>query len=124
MSTVAAALTSWEEFAALPDPENGAHLELRDGEVVCVPPPRAIHTYVQGVLSEWLTAKAQGRGRASNEFPYRPAANLQFWVVDVDARTIEVSMADLGSRLYGIDDQVPVSVLPGVAFPVRLLFED
>jgi Uma2 family endonuclease len=32
---------------------------------------------------KWLTAAAQGHGRAAQEFPYPPAENLQFWKADV-----------------------------------------
>ena len=181
MSTAGTALTTWEEFLHLPDPADGALLELRDGEVVRVPPPRAIHVYIQSVLTEWLTLKAQGQGRATNEFPYRPAANLQFWradvaylpaedwpamyakdypvyspplivevlspsntaaeiarrriaafsggtrefwVVDPDHRTIEVSMPGAATRVYRAGDSVPVSVIPGALFPVQTLFRD
>jgi len=35
------------------------------------------------VLAEWLIAAARGAGRAAQEFPYRPALNLQFWRADV-----------------------------------------
>ena len=42
--TVGTALTTWEEFVQLPDEEwdneNGTHLELHDGEVVVVAPPK------------------------------------------------------------------------------------
>jgi len=86
MGTVSATLTTWEEFLLLPDEEEydkGNHLELHDGEVVVVPPPRAVHTYKQAWLVKWFTLAAQGQGYAMAEFPYRPAANLQFWRADV-----------------------------------------
>lgn len=85
MSTTAV-LTTWEEFLQLPDEEElekGNHFELHDGEIVLVAPPRAVHTYKQGWLAKWLTLAAQGQGYAMAEFPYRPAANLQFWRADV-----------------------------------------
>ena len=83
MSTVGKALVTWEQFLELPDPEPGFHLELHDGEVVLVAPARPLHILVQVLLAEWLTAAAQGRGRGAQEFPYRPAENLQFWRADV-----------------------------------------
>src|SRR5262245_23531559 len=86
MSTASATLTTWEEFLLLPDEEEyekGNHLELHDGEVVVVPPPRSIHQVVQGILAEWFTNASKGAGRAVCEFFYRPAANLQFWRADV-----------------------------------------
>jgi Uma2 family endonuclease len=83
MSTVGTALTTWDEFVELPDPEEAVHYELHDGEVVVVPPPKPIHVCIQHVLAEWLTAHAQKRGSADKEFPYRPVANLQYWYADV-----------------------------------------
>jgi Uma2 family endonuclease len=83
MSTVGKALVTWEQFLVLPDPEPGFHLELHGGEVVLVAPPRPLHIFVQVLLVKWLTAAAQGHGRAAQAFPYRPAANLQFWHADV-----------------------------------------
>ena len=83
MSTVGKALVTWERFLELPDPEPGFHLELQNGEVILVAPPRPLHILVQSVLLEWLTAAARGHGRAAQEFPYRPAANLQFWHADM-----------------------------------------
>ena len=180
MSTVGAALITWEEFLQLPDPEDGTRSELHDGELVVVPPPKPIHVYIQSLLVEWLTAAAQGRGGAAQEFPYRPATNLQFWyadvaylpnddwlamrtdeytvyapplvievlspsnraakiqrqrvaafsggtrefwVVDPIGQTVEVSVPGNVSRIYGLQESVPVGVLPGVFLPVRTIFE-
>ena len=180
MSTVGAALTTWEEFLQLPDHEDGTHSELHDGELVVVPPPKPIHIYIQRLLVEWLTAAAQGLGHAHAEFPYRPATNLQFWyadvaylpnddwqamrtdeypvyapplvievlspsnraakiqrqrvaafsggtrefwVVDPIGRTVEVSLPGNASRIYSLQESVPVTVLPGVFLPVRTIFE-
>ena len=83
MRTIGTALTTWEEFVELPDPDDAIHYELRDGEVVVLPPPKPVHVWIQNVLMRWLTAQAQGRGYADKEFPYRPTTNLQFWVADV-----------------------------------------
>ena len=47
----------------------------------------------------------------------------EFWVVDLDAQTVEVSIPGVASRVYETAESVPVSVLPDVLFPVRLLFE-
>jgi Uma2 family endonuclease len=75
---------TWEEFVQLEDEEeNGTHLELHDGEVVVVPPAKPIHNYLQNLLVHWLTMTAKGRGSAMAEFPYRLAANLQYWYADV-----------------------------------------
>jgi Uma2 family endonuclease len=180
MSTVGSALVTWEEFLQLQDPEGGKHYELHDGEVVLVPPARPIHIYIQSFLLEWLTTAAAGKGRAAMEFPYRPAANLQFWyadvaylshedwklmrgqeysvyapllvvevlspsnrpgkiqrqrvvalsagtrefwIVDPDKRTIEVWVPGSPSRIYSEEETVALTVLPGAAFPVSILFQ-
>jgi Uma2 family endonuclease len=180
MRILGTALTTWDEFRELPDGADGAHFELHDGEVVEVPPPKPNHVYIQSLLVEWLTAAAQGRGRAAQEFPYRPAANLQFWhadvayvpredwqamrgqeypvyapplivevlspsnrpgeiqrqrvaafsagtrefwVVDPESLTVEVSLPGRLSQVFGAGETVPVCVLPGVAFRVAALFE-
>jgi len=85
MSSIAGtALTTWEEFLRLDDEEeNGTHLELHDGEVVLVPPDKPFHVYRQVLLVRWLTVAARGRGTGIQEYPYRPAANLQYWRADV-----------------------------------------
>jgi Uma2 family endonuclease len=83
MSTIGAALTTWEEFVELPDPEDAVHYELHDGEVVVVPAPKPLHVYIQNLLMRWLTSQAQERGSADRKFPYRPLANLQYWYADV-----------------------------------------
>ncbi len=83
MGSTSTLLTTWDEFIQIPDASNASHFELHDGEIVLVPPPQAIHFFIQTWLTHWLTAAAAGRGRAAQEFPYRPAANLQFWKADV-----------------------------------------
>ena len=52
------------------------------------------------------------------------AGTKEFWVVDPHRRTIEVSLPGSPSRTYGVEEAVPVAVLPGVVFPVGNLFED
>lgn len=48
----------------------------------------------------------------------------EFWVVDPVTRTVEVSVPGATSRVYGIEESVPVAVLPDAALPVRGIFED
>ena len=54
------ALTTWDDFLALPSEDGIDRYELHDGEVIQVAPPRPIHIYIQSVLAEWLTAAARG----------------------------------------------------------------
>jgi Uma2 family endonuclease len=184
MSTLGTALTTWKDFIQLPDEEwdneNGTHLELQDGEVVVVAPPRAVHQWKQGWLAHWFSDAAAKKGYAATEVYYRPAANLQFWradvaylpnddwalmrgndypvyspplivevlspsnravkiqrqriaafsggtrefwVVDLVARTIEVTVPGRLSQVYGEDEIIPVTVITGAMFPVRELFQ-
>jgi len=181
MSTLTTALTTWEEFVELPDPEDGYRYELHDGEVISIAPSKPIHVLIRHRLTKRLNIQAQGRGDADTKFPYRPARNMQywqadiaylpkedwramdtddyiiyapplvievlspsnrpekirrqrlaafsggtreFWVVDPDARTIEVSVPGATSRVYREQETVPVNVLPGIMLPVRAVFED
>ena len=48
----------------------------------------------------------------------------EFWVVDPIGQTVEVSLPGKASRIYGLQESVPVAVLPGVFLPVRTIFED
>ena len=180
MSTAATSLTSWEEFLALPESGAEGHYELHDGAVILVPPPRPIHVYIQSLLVQWLTNAAQGQRRAAQEFPYRPAKNLQFWhadvayipnehweamrdndypvyapplvievlspsnkgeevhrqrvaafsggtrefwVIDLDSQSIEVSVPGAATRIFAKDEELAISVLPHVSFPVGMLFQ-
>jgi Uma2 family endonuclease len=51
------------------------------------------------------------------------AGTREFWVIDPARRTIEVSLPGKPSRIYTIEETIPVAVLPGAKFPVRILFE-
>src|SRR5262245_7473500 len=84
MSTLAHSLVTWSEFLRLPDrPENATRYELHDGEVIIVPPARAIHIKLQRYLLDLLAALDGSRGIVATEFPYRPFPNLQYWVAGV-----------------------------------------
>lgn len=181
MGTIGRALTTWEQFLQLPDPEPGFHLELHDGEVVLVAPARPSHIFVQALLGRWLTIVAEGRGYGVQEFPYRPAKDLQFWkadvayvpnegmkamrgseypiyapplivevlspsnrrtkiaaqraaafaagtqefwIIDTNARTVEVFYVDKRERKFTVGEMIPLIALPGALLPVAKLFED
>src|SRR5262249_7313546 len=61
----------------------GKRYELHDGEVIVVPAPRPLHLKVQMKIQDLLKPCVGDRGVVAIEFPYRPAANLQYWVADV-----------------------------------------
>ena len=48
----------------------------------------------------------------------------EFWVVDPQNRAIEVFVVGKPSRVYGLSEEIPVTVLAGVRFPVRDIFPD
>jgi len=84
MSSVTQPVTSWDEFLLLPErPENAKRYELHDGEVVVVSLPRPWHLKRQTQIHRLLLPLAGERGIIACEFPYRPAPNLQYWVVDL-----------------------------------------
>jgi Uma2 family endonuclease len=85
MSSLAAALVSWEEFVNLPDPEpeEGKRYELHDGEVVLVPPARPVHLALQARILDLLWPLREDGLTVHQEYPYKPALNYQFWVADV-----------------------------------------
>jgi Uma2 family endonuclease len=83
MSSLATALVTFDDFVNLPDPDNARRYELHDGEVVLVPPARPIHVATQMTVVDLLRAVEQFGFIVSNEYPYRPAANYQFWYADV-----------------------------------------
>jgi Uma2 family endonuclease len=51
------------------------------------------------------------------------AGTREFWVIDPIRRTIEVSLPGKPSRIYTVEETIPISVLPGANFPVRILFK-
>jgi hypothetical protein len=84
MSSLAQTFVSWEAFLELPDPSNtGNHYELHDGEVVEVSASRFRHVKQQKQVEAVLQGAAAAPGIVKGTFPYRPAANLQYWVADV-----------------------------------------
>jgi Uma2 family endonuclease len=144
-----------------------------------VPPARPRHVYLQIRFAKWLTEAAKDCGSGAQEFPYRPARNLQFWYADVayipnddlqvmnkteysiysppliienlspsnrpeeinrkrvaafscgtrefwlvdpDAQTIEVSIPGAATRAFKPGDQLPVASIPGALRDVSRIF--
>jgi Uma2 family endonuclease len=180
LAATKAVLTTWEEFLELPDPIDGSVLELHDGEVVSVAPPKPEHHNFQRIIDRWLSAAGASLGDSTIELYYRPKPNYQFWradvaflyaadwankmtgddypilapplivevlspsnrpakltrqrriamaagtkefwVVDPVKAIIQVYRAGEKVRSYGAKDAIPVGVIPGARFPVKLLF--
>jgi Uma2 family endonuclease len=95
MSSILTRLVSWKEFEQLPDPDDGQHLELHDGEVVAVPPPKPRHSFVQMRIQELFRVVENFGFIAATEFPYKPAPDYQFWYADVAVlpRSVRAAMA-------------------------------
>jgi len=84
MSSRAQSPIAWTDFLRLPErPNTGQRYELRDGEVVLVPPARPLHIKLQKRIEQLLESLAGERGVVTIEFPYRPASDLQYWFADV-----------------------------------------
>jgi Uma2 family endonuclease len=75
-------LVTVNEFVTLPDPPNGRY-ELRDGEVVFLPPVRLLHTKIQANLVKLLLPQLQAGGVVSAEFPFQPTSQYEFRYADV-----------------------------------------
>src|SRR3954451_23852032 len=99
MSGVLTVLTTYEEFARLPDPAAGYRYELHNGEVVLVPPPKPRHKMAQLKILKLLRFLEDFGYEISEEFPYKPAPQLQFWYADV-----AVYPKDIARQMAGWDE--------------------
>src|SRR5687768_15767598 len=65
MATVATKLITAEEFARLPEPEDGSKQELERGVIVTMVPPRFSHGYLQGrayfLVESFVRPRKMGR---------------------------------------------------------------
>ena len=76
MSSLTTALVTYEEFSKLPDPTDAKRYELHDGEVVLVPPARAIHLVLQMRILKLLRFAEEFGCEVVMEFPYKPALQV------------------------------------------------
>ena len=112
MSGVLTALTTYEEFARLPDPAAGYRYELHNGEVVLVPPPKPRHKMAQLKILKLLRFLEDLGYEISEEFPYKPAPQFQFWYADVAAYPKDVARQMAGWDEYKCySPQVVIEVL-------------
>ena len=75
-------LMTVREFVALPDPPNGRN-ELRNGEVVLMPPVKLLHTQLQAHLVNLLSPLVASLGTLTTEFPFQPTSEYEFRYADV-----------------------------------------
>src|ERR1035438_1307282 len=65
-------LMTWKEFEQLPD----EHLEILEGELITLPPPKSGHSTVAADTLQWLQPlKANGLGRVYHGAGYKLSEN-------------------------------------------------
>lgn len=70
-------LLTWEEFERLPD----EHIEIIEGELIIVPPPKSGHSVVADNAAELLRPlKANGAGRILCEAGYKLSEDPATWI--------------------------------------------
>ncbi|PWU00623.1 MAG: hypothetical protein C5B51_24725 [Terriglobia bacterium] len=79
--------------------------------------------YAPPLIIEVLSPSNQAAKIQRQRIAAFSAGTQEFWVVDPDSQTAEVSVPGSSSAVYGMDDTVRVSILPGAGFPVRKLFQ-
>ena len=70
------------EFRELPDPP-GFRIELHNGEVIQVSPPKHKHFKIQVAVHELLHTRLGQKGRVATEFPFIPGSNVEFRIADI-----------------------------------------
>lgn len=75
-------LVTVSDFLALPDPPDGRY-ELRNGEVVVVPPVQHLHTRIQLQLIKLLNEQLAHSGVVGMEYPFQPTEDFHFRYADV-----------------------------------------
>jgi Uma2 family endonuclease len=80
--------------------------------------------YVPPLVIEVLSSSNRALKIGRQRIAAFSGGTQEFWVVDPDRKTVEVSLPGLPSRIYGADDRLPVNVLQGATFPVTDVFRD
>ena len=73
---------SIEEFRNIPDPP-GFSIELRNGEVFQVSPPKNRHFRIQAAVRNLLHQRLAAKGLVATEFPFIPDNGLNFRIADL-----------------------------------------
>ena len=81
------------------------------------------HIYSPPLIIEVLSPSNRPAKTKRQRLVAFSAGTREFWVIDPIRRTIEVSLPGKSSRIYTVEETIPVAVLPGALFPVRILFE-
>ena len=72
-------LLSWEAFEQLPD--DGRHLEIIEGELITLPPPKSGHSIIAANAASLLwPLQDQGLGRVFSEAGYKLSENPATWI--------------------------------------------
>ena len=85
--------------------------------------PRDLTAIAPVLVIEVLSPSNQPRKIQRHRLAAFSGGTREFWVVDPAGQTVEVSLPGSSSVIYTVEDLVPVTVLPGVALPLRKLFE-
>lgn len=70
-------LVTFEEFQQLPEPPNGAYLELHGGEIVTMTVPRLEHIAIQARLQYSLRPRLEHLGFAGGSSRSEPCRNTR-----------------------------------------------
>lgn len=82
MASTPTRLMTFEEFAQLPWPGDERY-ELRDGEMIRVPPPILGHSKIQETVRRLLDRAAAGAGTVFIELGFRPRTEREYRIADV-----------------------------------------
>lgn len=94
------------EFRQLPDPP-GFRIELHNGEVIQVSPPKHKHFKIQQALRELLHRRLGQQGRVATEFPFIPGSDVEFRIADIAFITsIRFQSISDDDNLHGSPDLV------------------
>jgi Uma2 family endonuclease len=82
MGATTTQLMTFAEFEKLPD-EVCRNSELRHGELIEMPPPKQVHTWLQQRIMRRLDRHAEPYGVVGMEIPFQPVPENEYYRVDV-----------------------------------------
>ncbi len=78
------------------------------------------------LVIEIVSPSSSGRDKVVKYNKYLAAGVKEYWLVDPDDKTVQVSLFSQNARMvpYGETDQVPVGVLPGCVIDLKTVFAE